>query len=204
MPVPVQVQTVHPRKLAAVRRELAPDAVGAAWRLALAEVWPFIRSRPGLWTNGHNIFLYHHPAQPGGQILCDFGVEVTRGICNLPREVKTSDRDAGWRSCRRSTPGPVQPYERDAPRDPRVDDGQPQGVRWSLVGDIRRSDTGSGPHGDDGPVSPKVAFAGIGRTGRHPYRDPIRGAQTAFWVARDPTSVVGSWLIEGRQFWPAQ
>ena len=78
MPVSVNVQTVHPRKLAAVRSEVPPGAVGAAWGLALGKVWPVIRSQPGLWTNGHNIFLYHHPAQPGAPILCDFGVEVTR------------------------------------------------------------------------------------------------------------------------------
>ena len=65
MTVPVVVQTVHPRKLAAVRREVAPGAVGSAWGPALGKVWEFIRSQPGLWTNGHNIFLYHHPAQPG-------------------------------------------------------------------------------------------------------------------------------------------
>ena len=41
-------------------------------------VWEFIRSQPGLRTDGHNIFLYHHPTQPGAPILCDFGVEVTR------------------------------------------------------------------------------------------------------------------------------
>ena len=76
MPVSVNVQTVHPRKLAAVRREVPPGAVGAAWRPALGKVWPFIRSQPGLWTNGHNIFLYHHAAQPDAPILCDFGVEV--------------------------------------------------------------------------------------------------------------------------------
>jgi hypothetical protein len=34
--------------------------------------------QPGLRTDGHNIFLYHHPTQPGAPILCDFGVEVTR------------------------------------------------------------------------------------------------------------------------------
>jgi len=78
MPVSVKVQTVHPRRLAAVRREVPPGAVGAAWGPALGKVWPFIRSQPGLWSNGHNIFLYHHPAQPGRRILCDFGVEVTR------------------------------------------------------------------------------------------------------------------------------
>jgi len=78
MPVSVNVQTVHSRKLAVVRREVPRGAVGAAWGPALGEVWPFIRSQPGLWTNGHNIFLYHDPAQPGAPILCDFGVEVTR------------------------------------------------------------------------------------------------------------------------------
>ena len=78
MSVSVNVQTVHPRKLAAVRREVAPGAVGSACRPALDKVWEFIRSRPGLWTDGHNIFLYHHPKQPGEPILCDFGVEVTR------------------------------------------------------------------------------------------------------------------------------
>jgi len=31
-----------------------------------------------LRTDGHNIFLYHHPTQPGAPILCDSGVEVTR------------------------------------------------------------------------------------------------------------------------------
>src|SRR5467141_2643221 len=78
MPVSVTVQTVHPHKLAAVRREVAPGAVGSAWGPALGKVWEFIRSQPGLRTDGHNIFLYHPPKQPGAPILCDFGVEVTR------------------------------------------------------------------------------------------------------------------------------
>jgi GyrI-like small molecule binding domain len=76
--MPASVQTVYPRKLAAVRREVAPGAVGSAWRSALDKVWEVIRSQPGLRTDGHNIFLYNHPTQPGGPILCDFGVEVTR------------------------------------------------------------------------------------------------------------------------------
>ena len=67
-----------PGKLAAVRCEVAPGAVGSAWGPAVGKVWEFIRSQHGLWTGGHNIFLYHHPKQPGALILCDFGVEVTR------------------------------------------------------------------------------------------------------------------------------
>jgi hypothetical protein len=78
MSVFVNVQSVHPRKLAAVRCEVPAGVVGAAWGPALGKLWPFIRSQPSLWTNGHNIFLYHHSAQPGAPILCDFGVEVTR------------------------------------------------------------------------------------------------------------------------------
>ena len=93
-PVSVNVQTVHPRKLAAVRREVPPGAVGGAWGPALGKVWPFIRSRPGLRTNGHNIFLYHHPAQPGGAMLCDFGVEVTRAF-DTAGEVYAIETPAG-------------------------------------------------------------------------------------------------------------
>ena len=78
MPVSVHEQTVHPRKLAAVRREVAPGSVGSAWGPALDKVWKFVRRQPGLPIDGHNVFLYLHPKQPGAPILCDFGVEVTR------------------------------------------------------------------------------------------------------------------------------
>jgi effector-binding domain-containing protein len=75
---PVTVQIVQPRKLAAVRREVAPGGVAAAWGPALGKVWDFLRSQPGLRTDGHNVFLYHHPLQPGALLQCEFGVEVTR------------------------------------------------------------------------------------------------------------------------------
>src|ERR1700730_3985630 len=78
MPLSVTLQTVHPRKLAAVRRDVAPGAVGSTWGPALGKAGNFIRSQPGLRNDGHNIFLYHHPTQPRTPILCDFGVEVTR------------------------------------------------------------------------------------------------------------------------------
>ena len=65
MPVIRQPTDCSPRKLAAVRREVAPGAVGSAWGPALGKVWEFIRSQPGLWTDGHNIFLYHHPTAAG-------------------------------------------------------------------------------------------------------------------------------------------
>src|SRR5262249_25293734 len=94
MPVSVNVQTVHPRTLAAVRREVAPGAVGFAWGPAVGKVWEFIRSQPGLWTDGHNISLYHHPTQPGAPILGDFGVEVTRTF-ETAGEVYATETPAG-------------------------------------------------------------------------------------------------------------
>jgi effector-binding domain-containing protein len=78
MPTSVNVETVHPRMLAAVRREIAPGKIAAAWKPALDMVWQFIRNHQGLRTDGHNIFVYHHPKEPGAPILCEFGVEVTR------------------------------------------------------------------------------------------------------------------------------
>jgi hypothetical protein len=80
--------------LAAVRREVAPGQVGSAWGPALGQVWEFIRGQPGLWTDGHNVFLYHHPTQPGTPILCDFGVEVTRAF-EPADEVYATETQAG-------------------------------------------------------------------------------------------------------------
>lgn len=94
MTVSVTVQIVEPRKLAAVRREVALGGVGAAWGPAVGKVWEFLRSQPGLRTVGHNIFLYHHPPRPAAPILCDFGVEVTRGF-ERAGEVYATETPAG-------------------------------------------------------------------------------------------------------------
>jgi effector-binding domain-containing protein len=94
MQVSVNEQTVHARKLAAVRREVAPGAIGSAWGPAVDKVWEFIRGQPGLRTDGHNIFLYHHPKERGAPILCDFAVEVTRTF-ETAGEVYATETPAG-------------------------------------------------------------------------------------------------------------
>ena len=76
----VYVEVVEPRRLAAVRRQVPVGAVASAWRPALDQVWAFLRSQPGLRTDGHNIFLYHHAARRGDPMNVDFGVEVTRSF----------------------------------------------------------------------------------------------------------------------------
>jgi effector-binding domain-containing protein len=76
----VTVETVPARKLAAVRRTVKIGAVGSAWGPALDEVWAFLRAHPGLRTDGHNVFLYHHPASRDLPMDVDFGVEVVRAF----------------------------------------------------------------------------------------------------------------------------
>jgi effector-binding domain-containing protein len=72
----VSVQTVQPRMLAAVRRQVRIGEVAGAWRPALDQVWKFLRKNPGLRQHGHNIFLYHHPSNRQSPMDVDFGVEV--------------------------------------------------------------------------------------------------------------------------------
>lgn len=74
----ISVQTVSARKLAAVRRQVAHGGLAAAWKPALDKVWELLRAQPGLRTDGHNIFLYHHAAGQDAPMMVDFGVEVTR------------------------------------------------------------------------------------------------------------------------------
>jgi predicted transcriptional regulator YdeE len=74
----VSLHIVSPRILAAVSRRVAVGDVGSVWRPALDLVWAFLRAQPGLRTDGHNIFLYHHPARRNEPMDVDFGVEVVR------------------------------------------------------------------------------------------------------------------------------
>jgi effector-binding domain-containing protein len=76
----ISVRTVASMKLAAVRRHVAIAGLGNAWKPALDLVWEFLRTQPGLRTDGHNVFLYHHPARRDQPMDIDFGVEVSRGF----------------------------------------------------------------------------------------------------------------------------
>ncbi len=94
MSAPVQLQSVPPRRLAVVRRVVERGGAGSAWRAALDRVWPFLRSQPGLWSGGHNVFLYHHPEEPDAPMVCEFGVEVTRAF-EPAGEVYATETPAG-------------------------------------------------------------------------------------------------------------
>lgn len=73
----VVVETVHAELIAAVRATVRLGEVGRAWKPALDQVWAFLRANPEL-AHGHNLFLYHHPAQRDQPMEVDFGVQVTQ------------------------------------------------------------------------------------------------------------------------------
>jgi len=64
--------------IAAVRRQARIGEIASVWKPALDQVWEFLRKNPGLRNDGHNVFLYHHPANRQSPMNIDFGVEVVR------------------------------------------------------------------------------------------------------------------------------
>ena len=72
----VVTETVTARPIAAVRRQVRASDISSAWRPALDQVWAFLRRHEGLRTEGHNVFVYHHPVWPGEPMNVEFGVEV--------------------------------------------------------------------------------------------------------------------------------
>ena len=102
----VSIQVASARILAAVRRHVAFGQVGNAWRPALDQVWAFLRQNPGLRTDGHNIFLYHHPAKGESTIVADFGVQVTQSFPQSG-EVFSTETPVG----KVASALPVGPYE---------------------------------------------------------------------------------------------
>src|SRR5580704_7853703 len=94
MSVEVSVRTVASMKLAAVRRHVAIGGVGAVWKPALDKVWEFLRSQLGLRTDGHNVFLYHHPARRDQPMDVDFAVEVSLAF-ESSGEVYATETPAG-------------------------------------------------------------------------------------------------------------
>ena len=74
----IVTKTVSSQPLAAVRRRVSIGDVGRAWKPALDLVWEFLGRHQGLRTDGHNCFVYHHPAPGESALKVEFGVQVVR------------------------------------------------------------------------------------------------------------------------------
>jgi effector-binding domain-containing protein len=64
--------------IAAVRARVPRNGVAQSFRSSLDKVWAFLRTRPGLRTDGHNLFLYHHEPAGSAFVTVDFGVQVVK------------------------------------------------------------------------------------------------------------------------------
>jgi effector-binding domain-containing protein len=93
----IKTYKAEPQLIAAVRARVPRGGVAQAYRESLDKVWAFLRKHPGLRTDGHNLFLYHHEAAKSGGaksgaaeyeaaksdansgfMTVDFGVQVVR------------------------------------------------------------------------------------------------------------------------------
>lgn len=90
----IVTETVSSQLLAAVRRRVRIGQVGSTWGPALDLVWEFLRRQEGLRTDGHNCFLYHHPAPGEPTMIVDFGVQVIRPFAG-EGEVACAETPAG-------------------------------------------------------------------------------------------------------------
>ena len=176
MPVSVNVQTVYPRKLAAVRREVPPGAVGAAWGPALGRSGPSFAASQACGPMATTFFSTTTRLSRARRYCATL---VSRSLAHLKLTARCTRPKRKGRGCRRGPPRTVQAHERGTRRDPKMDGSQPQGVRRPLVGDLRRSDAGSGRHGDDGRVPLKVALVRSGSGRRLVQRDE-RVGQNSF------------------------
>jgi effector-binding domain-containing protein len=59
------------------------------WRPMLDEVWAFLRSTPGMRTEGHNVMLYRNGIR-AGEVAVEVGVQVTRSFEAVGRVVPST------------------------------------------------------------------------------------------------------------------
>ena len=73
----VRVVRTTERPTAVVRAATTWREFPALWRGLLDQVWAFLRTTPGLRTDGHNVMLYRRDL-PGVEVAVEVGVQVTR------------------------------------------------------------------------------------------------------------------------------
>ena len=133
----IVLEDVAARPIAAVHASVPVGHVAEAWRPALDKVWAFLRGHDGLRTDGHNIFVYHHPVRPGAPMDVDFGVEVSRAF-DAEDEIVFTHTPAGHgrvdgarRTARSAGAAPMPPSRNGA-----VANHRPlAGVSWEIYGD---------------------------------------------------------------------
>jgi effector-binding domain-containing protein len=132
----IVVEEVAERQMAAVHASVPVGQVADAWRPALDKVWAFLRRLDGLWTDGHNIFVYRFPVRPGAPLEVDFGVEVSGPFASDGQVVLTHTPAGRAASTVHSGP-PDQLAHANAAIEHwcRANDRKLAGVSWEIYGD---------------------------------------------------------------------
>jgi len=136
MPYEIVVEDVAARPIAAVHLSVPIGGVAAAWRPALDKVWAFLRGHDGLRTDGHNIFVNHHPVRPGAPMEVDFGVEVSRAFADAD-EIVFTHTPAGQAASTVHVGRPEQLAGATAAIEAwcRANDRSLAGASWEIYGD---------------------------------------------------------------------
>jgi effector-binding domain-containing protein len=74
---------------AVVKANTTWQAFRTLWPTLLDEVWAFLRSTPGLRTDGHNVMLYKRNV-PGVELAVEVGVQVTGSFTATGRVVPST------------------------------------------------------------------------------------------------------------------
>ena len=132
----VVLEDVAARPLAAVHVRVPVGLVATVWRPALDKVWAFLRRHDGLRTDGHNIFVYHHPVRPWAPLEIDFGVEVSRTFAG-EGEVVLTHTPAGHVASTVHIGPPAQLAGANAAIEDwcRANHRSMAGVSWEIYGD---------------------------------------------------------------------
>jgi effector-binding domain-containing protein len=85
----VAIEQTTERPTAVVKANTTLREFPTLWRPLLDDVWAFLRTTPGLRTEGHNVMLYRNGLQDG-EVAVEVGVEVTRSFEAVGRVVPST------------------------------------------------------------------------------------------------------------------
>jgi len=126
---------------AVVKANTTRRAFPTLWRVLLDEVWAFLRTRPGLRTDGHNVMVYRYDAV-ANELAVEVGVQVTGSFESAGRVVSSALPSTEVATTVHTGPPAEIGAAHDAVRAWCAEQGRTlSGLSWEIYGD---PDPGSG------------------------------------------------------------
>ncbi|HLI56950.1 MAG TPA: GyrI-like domain-containing protein [Actinomycetota bacterium] len=131
----VRIERTGECATAVVKANTTRQEFPTLWGTLLDEVWAFLRERPGLRTDGHNVMVYRNNV-PGVDLAVEVGVQVTRIFEPSGRVVPSVLPAAEVAAAVHSGPTAEIGTAYDAIRDHcRAANRRLTGVSWEVYGD---------------------------------------------------------------------